>query len=90
MSLVYQYGLAPNYDKLQWDYLLDAWASGCDELGDEDLMVVCAGNAGVYRAAAAAFLFFVIFGEHVDYIPSSLSMMHIARFCAHIYFYDQA
>ena len=62
IALAYQYGLAPNYDKITWEYLNDAWTSGCDDLGNEDLVKVCAGNAGVYRAAGAAFVFFVIFG----------------------------
>lgn len=59
--MIYQYALAPNYGKIGWQYLSDAWASGCDD-GDEELAKVCAGNAGVYRASGAAFLFFVIFG----------------------------
>ena len=47
--------------KIGWDYLADAWTSGCDDLSDE-LTQVCSGNAGVYRAAAAAFVFFISFG----------------------------
>lgn len=62
-SLIYQYGLAPNYDKISWKYLSDAWTSGCgDVTNNEDLLKVCAGNAGVYRASGAAFVFFVVFG----------------------------
>ena len=66
VALVFQYALAPNYDKFQWEYLVDAWTSGCGDDLSEDLLKVCAGNAGVYRAASAAFAFFVIFaiGEY--------------------------
>jgi hypothetical protein len=59
VALIFQYGLAPNIDAISWQYFVDAWASGC---GDESSFDVCAGNAGVYRAAGAAFLLYFIFG----------------------------
>ena len=63
VALIFQYGFAPNYDRIGWQYLSDAWSSGCDEAtSNEELVKVCAGNAGVYRASSAAFLFFIIFG----------------------------
>jgi len=72
VSLIYQYGLAPNYDKISWQYLSDAWSSGCDIIeGNEELVQVCAGNAGVYRASSAAFVFFVIFGIAAKCRPTS-------------------
>lgn len=71
VALIYQYALAPNYDRISWQYLSDAWTSGCgDELSFE-LMQVCSGNAGVYRAASAAFVFFVIFGIAAKCRPTS-------------------
>jgi len=72
VALVYQYGLAPNYDKIGWQYLSDAWSSGCDAVeGNEELVQVCAGNAAVYRASSAAFVFFVIFGIAAKCKPTS-------------------
>jgi len=59
VALVFQYGLAPNLDAISWDYFIDAWTSGC---GDDESLDVCSGNAGVFRAAGAAFVFFFIFG----------------------------
>jgi hypothetical protein len=66
VALVFQYGFAPNYDKIGWQYLSDAWTSGCGDDSNKELMTICAGNAGVYRSSAAAFVFFIIFGigEH--------------------------
>ena len=62
VALIFQYALAPNYDRISWQYLSDAWTSGCEDLGSVEMTQVCSGNAGVYRAASAAFVFFVIFG----------------------------
>jgi len=66
VALVLQYGFAPNYDKIGWQYLSDAWTSGCGADTSEELVKICAGNSGVFRASAAAFVFFFIFGigEH--------------------------
>ncbi len=63
MALIFQYGLAPNLDAISWQYFVDAWASGC---GDDSSLEVCSGNAGVFRAAGAAFLLYCIFciGEY--------------------------
>ena len=61
VALIFQYGLAPNLDAISWQYFIDAWTSGCG--GNNVLLVdVCAGNAGVYRASGAAFLFYFVFG----------------------------
>lgn len=62
VALIYQYAFAPNYDKFRWQYLSDAWTSGCEEQVDVELVKVCSGNAGVYRASSAAFVFFFILG----------------------------
>mmetsp|Transcript_565 Transcript_565/g.1022 ORF Transcript_565/g.1022 Transcript_565/m.1022 type:complete len:471 (+) Transcript_565:322-1734(+) len=67
IALIYQYALAPNYNKIPWTYINDAWSSGCDDNGSSssnnaELREVCSGNAGVYRASSAAFVFFIIFG----------------------------
>lgn len=62
VALAYQYALAPNYDRISLQYVSDAWTSGCGDLTSEELVKVCSGNAGVYRASSAAFVFFVIFG----------------------------
>ena len=70
VALAFQYGLAPNYDQLQLPYLIDAWESGCKN-NNEELVKVCSGNAGVYRAAGAAFLFFFIFGIAAKCRPTS-------------------
>jgi len=71
VALAYQYALAPNYDKLSWQYLSDAWTSGCENVENEELVAVCSGNAGVYRAASAAFVFFFIFGIAAKCRPTS-------------------
>ena len=42
-------------------YLVDAWTAGCNDLSGE-LVQVCSGNSGVYRASFSAFVFFVLFG----------------------------
>lgn len=68
MALVFQYGLAPNLDAISWDYFIDAWTSGC---GDDESLDVCSGNAGVFRAAGAAFVFFFIFGIAAKCKPSA-------------------
>ena len=60
VALAYQYGIAPHCEN--WPYLGDAWSAGCEDRGSAELARVCSGNAGVYRAASAAFAFFVVFG----------------------------
>lgn len=71
VALIFQYALAPNYDRISWQYLSDAWTSGCEDLGSTEMTQVCSGNAGVYRAASAAFVFFVIFGIAAKCKPTS-------------------
>ncbi|KAL7430679.1 hypothetical protein ACHAXM_003122 [Skeletonema potamos] len=61
VALIFQFALAPNVNKLKWRYFIDAWTGSCAENPDE-LVKVCSGNAGVYRASSAAFFFFVVFG----------------------------
>jgi len=61
VALSFQYGLGPNVSQLQWSYFIDAWTQSCEN-DNPELVKVCSGNAGVYRASSAAFFFFVIFG----------------------------
>lgn len=72
VALVFQYGLAPNLDAISWEYFVDAWTSGCGD--DNSSVEVCSGNAGVFRAAGAAFVFYFIFGigeyETMNYLRS--------------------
>lgn len=62
VALIFQYALAPNVSQLRWSYFIDAWTAGSCANENPELVKVCSGNAGVYRASSAAFLFFVIFG----------------------------
>eukprot|EP00584_Thalassiosira_punctigera_P007072 CAMPEP_0172532890 /NCGR_PEP_ID=MMETSP1067-20121228/5776_1 /TAXON_ID=265564 ORGANISM="Thalassiosira punctigera, Strain Tpunct2005C2" /NCGR_SAMPLE_ID=MMETSP1067 /ASSEMBLY_ACC=CAM_ASM_000444 /LENGTH=462 /DNA_ID=CAMNT_0013317451 /DNA_START=46 /DNA_END=1434 /DNA_ORIENTATION=+ len=72
VALIYQYALAPNYGRIPWQYLSDAWSSGCEsQQGNAELMKACSGNAGVYRASSAAFVFFVTFGIAAACKPTS-------------------
>eukprot|EP00986_Skeletonema_menzelii_P018426 scaffold26639_cov151-Skeletonema_menzelii.AAC.2 len=61
VALIFQYGLGPNVSQFQWSYFINAWTQSCDN-NNPELVKVCSGNAGVYRASSSAFLFFVIFG----------------------------
>ena len=61
VALIFQYALAPNISELKWPYIIDAWTQSCDD-DNLELIEVCSGNTGVYRASFAALLFFIIFG----------------------------
>ncbi|KAL7455695.1 hypothetical protein ACHAWC_007229 [Mediolabrus comicus] len=61
VALIFQYALAPNVSQIVWPYFVNAWTGSCANENPE-LVKVCSGNAGVFRASFAAFLFFVIFG----------------------------
>lgn len=61
VALIFQYALGPNVSNIKWPYFVDAWTKSCANANTE-LVKVCSGNNGVYRASSAAFLFFVIFG----------------------------
>ena len=53
------------------NYVVDAWKDGCDEYDTLELRKRCAGNAGVYRAASSATLFFVLAAIAVACKPSA-------------------
>lgn len=56
-----QYGVAPYVVSIGIsNYVTNAWLSGCDQYETESLTENCAGQAGVYRAALAALIFFVL------------------------------
>jgi hypothetical protein len=69
VALVFQYAVAPRlqpnevagYTPYIGTYLVETWTGGCTELSS-DLVVVCSGNSGVYRASFSAFAFFILFG----------------------------
>jgi len=75
----YQYGFGPNI--VQYNnqigpigWMGRAWYNGCDQYvsdGDYDLAHTCAGQAGVYRAAGSAFLFFILAAIAVKFNPRS-------------------
>jgi hypothetical protein len=65
ISFAFQYGVAPYIVGISIsNYVTSAWLSGCDYDNDA-LTENCAGQAGVYRAALAALIFFVLAGVAV-------------------------
>ena len=60
ISFAFQYGVAPYIVSISIsNYVTEAWLSGCDY--EEDALTEnCAGQAGVYRAALAALIFFAL------------------------------
>lgn len=56
LSLVYQYGIAPNVGSREGEI---NWDKGCD-YDDDEMDDKCRGNAGVYRVGLASFVFFAI------------------------------
>eukprot|EP00956_Cyclotella_meneghiniana_P012992 scaffold18576_cov51-Cyclotella_meneghiniana.AAC.6 len=69
VALIFQYALAPRllpdeiagYTPYVGTYLVESWTGGCTDLSS-DLIPVCSGNSGVYRASFSSFLFFILFG----------------------------
>ena len=69
-AFLYQYGIGPNVAKYSDQFgpigwAGRAWLDGCDQYitddFDYDLQKVCSGQAGVYRAAGSAFIFYLLF-----------------------------
>ena len=71
VALIFQYVLGPKVSQLQWSYFIEAWSGGSCANVNPELVKVCSGNGGVYRASSAAFLFFVIFGLAAQCKPSA-------------------
>jgi serine incorporator 1/3 len=61
VAFALQYGVAPYIVQISIsNYVTTAWLSGCDDFEMESLIENCAGQAGVYRAALAAVVFFIL------------------------------
>ena len=58
----FQYGVAPYIVGLGFikNYVTDAWLNGCENYETDALTQNCAGQAGVYRSAFSALIFFVM------------------------------
>jgi hypothetical protein len=58
----FQYGVAPYIVSMGIikNYVTDAWLAGCDDYETDALTENCAGQAGVYRSALSALIFFVM------------------------------
>lgn len=52
------------------NFFKDNWLNGCEQYESEELRVRCVGNSGVYRAASAATLFFLLAAIAVKCKPS--------------------
>lgn len=79
VALIFQYAVAPQMQPDQTaanapkigEYLVNAWTDGCADENNPDLVQVCSGNSGVYRASSAAFAFFCIFGVAAKCRPTA-------------------
>eukprot|EP01082_Thalassiosira_pseudonana_P011815 g10325.t1 g10325 contig4:1649201-1650689(-) len=79
VALIFQYAVAPQMQPDQTaanapkigEYLVNAWTDGCAYENNPDLVQVCSGNSGVYRASSAAFAFFCIFGVAAKCRPTA-------------------
>ena len=89
MALIFQYGLSPYILSTNengiipgWQYLSDAWTSGCEDEADGGNIdaTICAGNSGVYRSSSAAFAFFCIFGIAAKCRPTSNREAWLAKY----------
>jgi hypothetical protein len=57
----FQYGVAGLIVGFDYsNYVTDAWLDGCEDYATESLIERCAGNAGVYRSAFSALVFYVL------------------------------
>lgn len=84
VSLAFQYALGPNYGKLRLEYLVEAWSSGCEH-DNQELVQICAGNSGVYRAQGAAFLFFFLFAIAAKCRPTANREAWPAKYVLYIF-----
>jgi hypothetical protein len=61
IAFAFQFGVAPYIIDLSISNIVtDAWMNGCEEYETDALIERCAGQAGVFRSAASALLFFVL------------------------------
>jgi serine incorporator 1/3 len=61
IAFAFQYGVAPYIVSITIsNYVTNAWLSGCEGYETEALTENCAGQAGVYRSALAALIFFAL------------------------------
>eukprot|EP00565_Helicotheca_tamesis_P006342 CAMPEP_0185728740 /NCGR_PEP_ID=MMETSP1171-20130828/4108_1 /TAXON_ID=374046 /ORGANISM="Helicotheca tamensis, Strain CCMP826" /LENGTH=459 /DNA_ID=CAMNT_0028397481 /DNA_START=260 /DNA_END=1636 /DNA_ORIENTATION=+ len=69
LAFAFQYGIAPALQPggstaadlpVSGDYLTDAWTSGCNDFGTDELREKCSGNSGVYRVAGSTTFFFLL------------------------------
>jgi len=73
------------------EYLVNCWTAGCDQYTDE-LIEVCSGNVGVYRASLAKYFLFLclcigtIFISNVPlFIPIYLNVARVGGFAFNIF-----
>jgi serine incorporator 1/3 len=61
IAFAFQFGVAPYIVEITIsNYVTDAWLDGCEGYETAALIERCAGQAGVYRSAASAVLFFTL------------------------------
>jgi hypothetical protein len=61
IAFAFQYGVAPYIVGIPIsNYVTNTWLSGCEDYESDALMENCAGQAGVYRSALAALIFFAL------------------------------
>mmetsp|Transcript_19832 Transcript_19832/g.41619 ORF Transcript_19832/g.41619 Transcript_19832/m.41619 type:complete len:470 (-) Transcript_19832:141-1550(-) len=69
VALIFQYAVAPRLQEDQLaanapyvgELLVEKWTAGCTGKTNPELVEVCSGYAGAYRASSSAFAFFCIF-----------------------------
>ena len=61
LAFIFQYGIAAAIVGFDYsNYVTDAWLDGCQDYETEVLINRCAGNAGVYRSAFSALVFYIL------------------------------
>ncbi|OEU13331.1 Serinc-domain-containing protein [Fragilariopsis cylindrus CCMP1102] len=61
IAFAFQYGVAKYIVNISIsNYITDAWLSGCNDFDTDDLILRCAGQAGVYRSGFSSFVFFIL------------------------------
>ncbi|KAL3804392.1 hypothetical protein HJC23_011320 [Cyclotella cryptica] len=94
VALIFQYAVAPRlqpdrltaYTPYIGEYLINAWTAGCTQSGSAELLQVCSGNSGVYRASFAAFIFFCIFGLAAYCRPTANREAWVAKYVLFLFF----
>jgi len=94
LALAFQYGVAPRLQPGSLvqgvpnigRYLVEAWTDGCLEYETEELQIRCSGNNGVYRAAGATFLFFIIAAMAAACKPSANRVAWPAKYVLFLFF----